>query len=141
MPNRRKYSDEFKLKVVEEYQSGLLGGTNALAKKYGVHNSEVEKWVNQYKEHGAAGLASKAGIYDGDFKLYVVEYMHTHSLSTTATAIRFGIVCHSTVLHWERIYYEEGPEALFKERRGRKKKNDKKPAKPKKKVDENEDLH
>ena len=140
MPHRRKYSDEFKLKVVEEYQSGLLGGTNALAKKYGVHNSEVEKWVNQYKEHGPAGLASKAGIYDGDFKLYVVEYMHTHSLSAKATAIRFGIVSHSTVLHWERIYYEEGPEALFKERRGRKKMNDKKPAKPKKKVDENEDL-
>jgi transposase len=66
--------------------------------------------------------------------------MHTHSLSAKATAIRFGIVCHSTVLHWERIYYEEGPEALFKERRGRKKMNDKKPAKPKKKVDENEDL-
>lgn len=29
---------------------------------------------------------------------------------------------------------------MFKERRGRKKMNDKKPAKPKKKVDENEDL-
>lgn len=24
MPNRRKYSDEFKLKVVEEYQSGVV---------------------------------------------------------------------------------------------------------------------
>lgn len=79
MPQRRKYSDEFKLKVVEEYQSGLLGGTNALAKKYGVHNSEVEKWVNQYKEHGPAGLASKAGDYSGPLRATCPEFESHHS--------------------------------------------------------------
>lgn len=140
MTRRRKYSDELKLKLVEEYWSGMFGGTNMLANKYGIPNSDVEMWVKQYKEHGPAGLKSKKGIYDGDFKLHVVEYMHTHNLSARETTIHFGIASHTTVMRWERIYYEEGPEALLNERRGRKKMSKKQPSKPKKKVDENEDL-
>lgn len=111
-----------------------------LANKYGIHHSDVEKWVKQYKEHGPAGLTSKTGIYDGVFKLHVVEYKHAHSLSAKETAIHFDIVSHSTVVRWEQIYHEEGPEALLKERRGRKKMSKNKPSKPEKKVDENEDL-
>lgn len=140
MSRKRKYSDEFKLKVVEEYLSGAFGGITALAKKYGIHHSEIGKWVNQYNEHGVTGLASKDGIYDGDFKRHVVEYMHTHNLSAKATAIHFGIVSHSTVLRWERIYYEDGPEALLEERRGRNNMGKKRGRKPKKNVNENEDL-
>ena len=66
--------------------------------------------------------------------------MHIHSLSAKATAIHFGIASHATVLHWERIYYEEGPEALLEERRGRNKMGKKRGRKPKKSVNENEDL-
>ena len=44
----------------------------------------------------------------------------------------------SVVLKWERIYYEEGPQALFEERRGRSRKMGSK--KNKKNVNENEDL-
>lgn len=59
--------------------------------------------------------------YDGKYKQNVVEYMHTNHLSATQTAIHFKLSSGSTVTKWERIYYEEGPQALYEERRGRNK--------------------
>ena len=61
-------------------------------------------------------------------------------MSLKETANYFCIPSDSTVAKWERIYYEEGPQALLKERRGRKSMIKKKKLKPKKNVNENEDL-
>ena len=67
--------------------------------------------------------------------------MHQNSLSIRSTAALFGIQSPPTVSKWERIYYEEGKEALYEERRGRTRKmSTKKPRKYKKDIKENEDL-
>ncbi|MFV0560028.1 MAG: transposase, partial [Enterococcus sp.] len=51
-----KYSFEFKLKIVQKYFNGE-GGYNYLAKKYGVKSeSQIQKWINAYKEFGEEGL-------------------------------------------------------------------------------------
>ena len=54
--------------------------------------------------------------------------MHSNHLSATETAIHFRIVT-KVVLKWERIYYEEGPQGLYIERRGRSKNMSSKPKK------------
>ncbi len=46
--------------------------------------------------------------------------MHENHLSIRGAATKFGVSSHPTVAKWERIYYEEGPTALFRENRGRK---------------------
>ena len=51
----------------------------------------------------------------------------------------FGIQSDATVAKWERIYYEQGKEALYEERRGRSKPMPKK-KKTIKEVNSNEDL-
>lgn len=56
--------------------------------------------------------------YDGDFRKMVIETMHQDKSSYRETANKFGIKDHKTVINWERIYYEQGPEALYIERRG-----------------------
>ena len=67
--------------------------------------------------------------------------MHTTGASLRKTAAHFNIPCRDLITRWERIYYEEGREALYIERRGRASKMGiKKPRKPKKNVSENEDL-
>ena len=66
--------------------------------------------------------------------------MHAKNMSLIETAHYFCIPSDSTVAKWERIYYEEGPEGLLEERRGRKNMGKKKPSKTKKNVNENEDL-
>ena len=48
--------------------------------------------------------------------------MHANHLSLFQTAVKFGIPTDATVGKWERIYYEEGPEALYRDNRGRSRK-------------------
>ena len=81
----------------------------------------IRQWVKKYELYGVEGLEKKLiPTYDGDFKKNVVEYMHANHLSAIQTSIQFNLGNPSVVLKWERIYYEEGPEALLEERRGRK---------------------
>ena len=94
-----------------------------------------------YLEHGIDGLNPQPKSYSGDFKVYVVEYMHNTGSSLRKTAAHFNILCRDLITRWERIYYEEGKEALYIERRGRASTMGiKKPRKSKKNVNENEDL-
>jgi len=133
-----KYSVEQKLEVVlKVVKKGLSQATAGSI--IGACKGDVQKWVKLYREHGAEGLLMKKGCYDGQFKVDVIEYMHANQLSTRETAAKFGIPSHPTVGHWERIFYEEGREALFRDNRGRKgMPREKSPVKPKldKKVEE-----
>ena len=69
--------------------------------------------------------------YVGEFKQEVVETMRAEKLSYCETAARFD-TSDKSVCEWERIYLEEGREALFRTNCGRKNTSDKiKPKKPK----------
>ena len=131
-----KYSYEQKhkavLKVIEEGHSQASAGSFVGAKR-----SDVQKWVRLYREHGAEGLRMKKGKYDGEFKVHVIEYMHTNHISIRDAAAKFGIPSPGTISVWERIYFEEGREGLFRDNRGRTKMT-RKPKSPKldKKVEE-----
>ena len=117
-----KYSNEFKLEVVKYYIESNQGYVY-VSKHFNISDYSVLKWVRKYKEFGLKGLLKKQKLnYSGQFKQNVVEYMHTNHLSATQTAIHFKLSSGSTVTKWERIYYEEGPQELYKERRGRLKK-------------------
>lgn len=133
-----KYSNEQKLEVVlGVLEKGL--SHKAAGSIIGACKGDAQKWTRLYLEHGSEGLLMKRGTYDGQFKLEVIEYMHANHLSIRETAAKFGIPAHVTVGKWERIYYEEGREALFRENRGRiKMKKGRKPKEPSldKKVEE-----
>ena len=70
----------------------------------------------------------------------MIEYMHTNYLSNFETAIHFNLANDAVVSKWERIYYEEGPQALYEEHRGRKKNMCSKPRKKKLSKEVEEDL-
>ena len=136
-----KYSNEFKLEVVK-YCIENHHSVNYAANKFNIPSpTPVYGWVNKYKEHGPAGLLKNEKIsYSGEFKQSVVEYMHTNHLSATETAIHFNFGNANHVLKWERIYYEEGPQSLYVERRGRSKNMSSKPQKKKLSKEVEEDL-
>ncbi|MDT2741238.1 helix-turn-helix domain-containing protein [Lactococcus garvieae] len=51
MRKNKKYTGEFKEKVVKEYLSGQHGGLKAVPKIYDVRNvSQLKKWVKKYRE-------------------------------------------------------------------------------------------
>lgn len=121
-----KHSLEVKLKAVKDVlELGMSVGS--VAKLIRTHKTVIDCWVALYEEHGIEGLSMKNGTYSGDFKIHVVEYMHENDMSILRAAAHFGIPSKSTVSKWQRIYWEEGAEALYKDNRGRKHKvsNDK----------------
>lgn len=97
--------------------------------------------MRKLREHGEAGLCTTPRTYTGDFKISVVEYMYHAGALLQQTAANFNIPSKESVSKWERIYYEEGKEALYEERRGRASKmGTKKPQMEKKYIESNEDL-
>ncbi len=136
----RRYSNEFKLKVINYYNEGHGFGTTA--NHFGISaKSTVLHWVRKYEEKGIEGLfKNKNSSYSGNFKQNVIEFMHNNHLSATETATYFNLGGHSVVLRWERIYYEKGPQALYEEKRGRSKNMNSKPKKRKINKDIEEDL-
>lgn len=139
---KRKYSDEFKLKIILEYLQGNES-LNELAQKYHVVKGDLQKWRDAYECHGVEGILSKDknNNYSGDFKLLVLEYMHITGSSFRSTAAHFNIPSYSSIAKWERMYCNEGVQSLYEERRGvhsmGTRKSSKKPNKP---IDNNESL-
>ena len=136
----RKYSGEFKLKVIKYYEEGH--GFLSTAKYFNIPaKSTVQKWVRKYREHGVKGLIkNQKSSYSGEFKKNVIEYMHNNHLSCLETAIQFNLSGDCIIDKWERMYYEEGPQALYEERRGRSNKMSSKPKKKKLNKEDEEDL-
>ncbi len=48
----KKYTDEFKLKIVQEYLKGTHGGSMSLGKKYNISYRTVDTWIYKYKRQG-----------------------------------------------------------------------------------------
>ena len=117
-----KYSNEFKLEVVKYYLEEHHSYPECCRKFNIPSMTPIKNWVDKYQLYGAEGIVKRLNSsYDGNFKQNVIEYMHSNHLSTTETAVHFRIQT-TVVLKWERIYYEEGPQSLYIERRGRSRK-------------------
>lgn len=102
--------------VQEEHLSYLRAG-----REVGASKVTVLGWVKLVEHHGFEALHQRTHTtYSGEFKLQVIEYMHDNQLSCHMTAAYFNLA-KTQVQRWERIYYEEGKEALLLERRGRSK--------------------
>ena len=136
-----KYSNEFKLKVIKYYLENHHSYTEC-CRKFNIPSKEpIRRWVHKYELYGVEGIIKQLkSSYDGNFKQNVVEYMHNNHLSAFETANHFNLGNADVVLRWERIYYEEGPQGLYIERRGRSKNMSSKSKKKKLDKDVEEDL-
>lgn len=117
-----KYDEDFKKSVVLDYLADG-GGCKALATKYGVHHSQIRRWVESYRHNGDSGLIKKFSHYSAEFKLQVLERMWREELSFNQTIhlfnLRGGV---GVVSSWQRKYYESGITGLIPKPRGRPKK-------------------
>ena len=127
-----KYSEEFKLKVVQEYLEGPLGCV-LLAKKYGIAaNCQIVGWARAYKEFGMEGLKRRQArrVYSVQFKLDVLHFMKQTGASYQETAVRFGLHNPSLITNWNSKFLKEGIEGLKEKTKGRPPMSKKQKAKP-----------
>ena len=118
-----KYSFEFKKQVVLEYLNGE-GGTPYLSNKYGLgSNSQLRKWISNYKKFGDEGLmrSRKQISYSFERKLSVVELYLSSELSYQELALQEGILNPSQIVKWVNDFRIAGPDALRPHKKGRKK--------------------
>jgi transposase len=109
-----KYSEQFKLMVVREYQKGKLS-YDLLAKKHKMKNSSpIKRWVKIYEKFGMDGLMRKKNkeTYSVKFKLDVISFMKRTGSSETETALHFGLNNPPIIASWKKAFLEGGAEAL-----------------------------
>ena len=64
---RKRYSKEFKLKVVHEFEAGKSSGQ--LAKEYDIHPSFPSRWTQEYRENPKEAFSGQGNIYKKDAKI------------------------------------------------------------------------
>jgi len=116
-----KYSYEFKLMIVKEYQNKGLG-YKGLARKYDMPSSSpLKQWVKLYTNFGEDGLKRKKSkeVYSVHFKLDVLQFMKRTGASYQETANSFGIREFSVIANWNRAFSKDGVEGLKPKPKGR----------------------
>ena len=105
MGRKRKYTKEFKIRVVQQYLNGE-GSSITLGKKYGINGDMILRWIRKYKTHGekAFDYTKTNTAYTKEFKTKVVlEYLNAES-SATELMIKYNIPSDSTILKWVKDY-------------------------------------
>lgn len=94
-----------KLQSVKMYLSGKLSYIR-IAKKYGINESSVRRWVAKYKAFGKSAFigTAKNRKYTEAFKIKVVNAYLRKEGSTQDLAIRFKIPSKTTVYEWVLKY-------------------------------------
>jgi transposase len=108
-----KYSEQFKLTVINKYLGGPLG-FKAVADEVGVGMALVKRWVAFYRAHGVDGIKAKPYVrYSAEFKLKVLRHMWENHLSCAQAAAAFDVRGQCYVASWQRSYWTGGVDALL----------------------------
>ena len=134
-----KYSIDLKLEIINKLKNENIS-FRELERKYNIDHGLIIDWYKRYEKNGKDAFFSTKKKYNGTFKKYVVEYKKSNNLSFRDTMALFNISGKSKIIDWERIYDEKGPEALYEDHRGRKKKLMKKKPNKKKGLTREEEL-
>ena len=117
----KKYSTEFKMKIVQEYLNEE-GGYKYLTDKYGLSDhSVVRRWVNSYKTQGYEGLkiSRKNNSYSFEFKKNVVKLYLTGEMSYQELSNQFKINNPAIIARWVINFRNKGLDGLRPKKRGR----------------------
>lgn len=108
----RKYSLEFKLKVIKEYKSGKYGGYKSVGKRNDVPVRTLVGWLHRYDTFGISELkGTKPKKYTSSFKEYVLKYIKNNQISLKEAAILFKIKCPSRISEWEKAMRKKDEES------------------------------
>ncbi len=113
------YSFEVRLDAVQRHLGGI--SLKALAEEIHCSAGDIQKWRDAYLEHGPDALKPIEHFehYSSDFKISVIEYMHSTGSSIRKTAAHFNIPSFSSVMKWEKLYNEQGNDAFLVKKPGR----------------------
>ncbi len=108
----KKYTFEFKRRVVKEYLDGQGSALDLAAKHRMTTASLVSRWVSQVRSGGFKALHNHGWIrYPLERKMEVVDYYLNNHVSLSATA-RYFEVDNPTISKWVVNYRKKGIDGL-----------------------------
>ncbi len=126
----KKYSTEFKLKVVQEYQKGEKG-SHIIGPEMSIHPNLVLSWYHLYEQHGIDGLRTRRtnSPYSKEFKKKVqielqnkasINFLSTKYHLSPSTLQRWSLECGMEKKSVTRIISREELNALKEKYKGTK---------------------
>ena len=100
--SRRKYTKEFKLKVLKEHEEQGVSFWR-LGKTYGIEASIIRRWWHVFDAWGEEGLEahnSDLCNYSADFKEMVVKEYMAGGITRQSLAKKHGIWAPFTMVRW-----------------------------------------
>lgn len=118
MPHKGKLPWELKVRIVEDYLEGRIGGTS-ITRKYGIHDSTLRDWLDQYKAQGPEGLAPKShcNFYPTELKQKIVKEYLAGNVSLRDLRNKYAISKTEVIRKWIQKY--NGHEELESRGKGR----------------------
>ncbi|WP_301667485.1 MULTISPECIES: transposase [Neisseria] len=113
-----KYSDEFRLAVVQYYLAG--NGSTRTANHFSISDSLVRRWVTRYRLHGESGIKKHTTKYSVEYKLEAIRPVMGQGMSQKAAADQLNLPDCSILLQWLRLYRLNGINGLKPKPKGRK---------------------
>ncbi|EJL6624051.1 IS3 family transposase [Vibrio cholerae] len=114
---KKKYTSEFKRKVVLHYLNSS-DGTKRTAAKFNIDHGAVRRWTEHWKASGEDGFTITTKRYTAEFKEEVLLWMMENNESSRKAAAKFKIAAACTVSRWARLYREGGIMALRNKPKG-----------------------
>lgn len=110
---KTKYSQEFKLEVVEYYLT-TNNGYIRTGQHFAIERTMVRRWVREFKAQGITALevGKPRTTYSAHFKHQVVLVVINDGLSTHDAAQKFNLKQRATVSIWLKQYREGGIDDL-----------------------------
>lgn len=99
-----RYTLDEKLFYIGLVQKGQ--SANSIHRQYGVHDSQIQQWLERYESDGVDGLKRKRTnrVYSQEFKLEVVQKYLGGSTSYPKLAREFGIPNSGVIVQWVFLY-------------------------------------
>lgn len=107
-----KYTDEFKLAVVQYYLAGH--SKIKTANRFSMTESLVHRWVARYRLHGSNGIKRRTGKtnYSVEYKLDAVRLVTEQGISLSSASARLNLPDSSILLRWLKQYRQYGIDGL-----------------------------
>ena len=103
--SRSKYSAEEKERIVREYLEGK-GSYEMIARRNGIEETTVKRWVIKYKEQGISGLREREqnSKYTREFKTKCVEAVVKGEGSVRQITAKYNISDERVLRNWIKMY-------------------------------------
>lgn len=119
MERKEKYDLAFKLNCVKLVDEKSYS-TSTVSQKYGINQSQLDRWLQNYRRLGLNGLISAQNrSYTTEFKLKVIQEIKRESLSLRDAKFKFKIPNESVIVQWQKKFATFGLDGLKSNPKGR----------------------